>query len=341
MNTRTRPLLALLVLTAFAAASPARCEEPSDPAVMSFAPQVPPPIERRKPAVVRVDLVTEEKKGVLMAGLEKDTRYPFWTFNGHVPGPFIRVRVGDTLEVHLTNPKTSTMPHDIDLHAVTGPGGGARLTLALPGETKVARFKLLHPGLYVYHCAAPPVTYHIANGMYGLILVEPEDGLPKADKEFYVMQSEFYTKNPFGTEGLQAFSPEKAEREQPTYIVFNGRVGSLQSESALQAKTGDTIRVFFGNAGPNLASSFHVIGAVLDDLYPEGSLSTPMHGVQTTLVPAGGSAVADFKILVPGDYSLVDHSIFRTEKGAIGAIHADGPEAPEIYSAVKSVAAQN
>jgi nitrite reductase (NO-forming) len=316
-------------------ASGVRAEEKIEDAVLTFAPEVPPAIARRKPAVVRVELNTEEKEDVMMTGLEEDTKYVFWTFNGKVPGPFIRVRVGDTLELKITNPKNSGMPHNVDFHAVTGPGGGAKVTLVGPGETKVARFKMLNPGLYVYHCAAPPVTEHIANGMYGLILVEPENGLPKVDREFYVMQGDFYTKNEFGTEGLQSFSAEKAESEQPTYVVFNGRVGALQAERALKAKTGERVRFFFGNGGPNLVSSWHIIGEIFENVYHEGSLENPLHNVQTTLVPAGGSTIAEFKLEVPGDFTLVDHSIFRIQKGCVGTLHVEGPEAPEIYKAVQ------
>jgi len=305
------------------------------PATLAYAPQVPPPITRRSPAIVRVDLETIEKSDVLMEGLSENTIYNFWTFNGHVPGPFIRVRVGDTLEVHLKNPKTSSMDHSIDLHAVSGPGGGATITLAKPGEEKTARFKLRAPGLFVYHCAAPPVTEHIANGMYGLILVEPEEGLSKVDREFYIVQGEFYTKGAFGDEGVQSFDTVKAEVEQPTYIVFNGKVRSLQDEGTLKAKTGERLRIFFGDAGPNLVSSFHVIGQIFDRVYREGTLEDFVRHVQTTLVPAGSASTVEFQALVPGDYTILDHSIFRIQKGAMGILHVDGPERPDLYQKVQ------
>lgn len=305
-------------------------------AVLTYAPQTPPAIARRAPAVVKVELETIEKEGILMEGFDEGTKYRFWTFNGHVPGPFIRVREGDTLDLTISNPVESTMAHNIDLHAVTGPGGGAKITLAKPGEKKTAQFKILNPGLYVYHCAAPPVTEHIANGMYGLILVEPKKGLPPVDREFYVMQSEFYTKGEFGAEGLQSFDAAAASAEKPTYIVFNGKVGGLQEKNALQAKTGDRVRMYFGNAGPNLVASWHIIGVIFDSLYNQGSLaSAPLKSVQTTLVPSGGASVAEFQLQVPGDYTLVDHSIFRIEKGAVGTLHVEGPENPEVYRAVQ------
>ncbi len=306
------------------------------PAALTFAPQVPAPLTRRTPATVRVDLVAEEKTGVLMKGFSEDTTYNFWTFNGHVPGPFIRVRVGDTLDLHLKNATNSTMEHNIDLHAVSGPGGGAAVTLTKPGQETHARFKLLAPGLYVYHCAAPPVTEHIANGMYGLILVEPEKGLEKVDREFYVLQSEFYTKGHFADEGLQSFDATAASAEKPTYILFNGMVRALQDEGALKAKTGEKVRIFFGNAGPNLVSSFHIIGVIFDKVYNQGSITAaPLTDVQTTLVPAGGSSIMDFTLPVPGNYTLVDHSIFRIEKGAVGVLSVEGKERPDIYQSLQ------
>jgi nitrite reductase (NO-forming) len=326
-----------LILTAVLVSFPGHgwSAESVIPATLAYAPNVPLPITRRSPAIVRIDLETSEKEGVLMQGLSDDTKYIFWTFNGHVPGPFIRTRVGDTLEVHLRNPKTSSMDHSIDLHAVSGPGGGAAITLAKPGEEKIARFKLLYPGLYVYHCAAPPVTEHIANGMYGLILVEPEKGMSKVDREFYIVQGEFYTKGEFGDDGVQSFDSAKAEAEKPTYIVFNGQVRSLQDDGVLKAKTGERIRIFFGNAGPNLVSSFHVIGTIFEQVYREGTLLDSTRDVQTTLVPAGSASTVEFQTLVPGDYTLVDHSIFRIQKGAMGILHVDGAERPDVYAPVK------
>jgi nitrite reductase (NO-forming) len=324
--------LSLLALPLFGWAAP---PEQTETAALTFAPNVPPPLTRKKPAVVKVKLTTEEKVGNLMEGIDAGTQYTFWTFNGQVPGPFIRVRVGDTLEVTISNPAENKMVHNVDFHAVTGPGGGAAITSLAQGETKTARFKMLNPGLYTYHCAAPPVPDHIANGMYGLVLVEPEKGLPKVDREFYVMQSEFYTKGEFGDEGLQEYSPEKGAAEQPTYVVFNGKVGSLQPPHALQANVNDTVRIFFGNIGPNLVSSFHVIGTIFDRVYREGSLSDPTRNVQTTMVPAGSATMVELKTPVPGNFTLVDHSIFRIQKGALGTLTVTGADAPEIYKAIE------
>jgi len=297
-------------------------------AQVTYAPEVPPPVARKKPAIVRVRL----DSSVQVMPIDGERTYSYWTFNDHVPGPFIRARVGDTLEVHVTNSDASGMPHNVDFHAVTGPGGGATVTTVVQGEERVAWFALLHPGLYVYHCAAPPVMDHIANGMYGLILVEPKQGLPKVDREFYVFQSDFYTKDAAEGQTALEFSHEHGAMEHPRFVVFNGRVGSLLGDGALKAKTGERIRLYFGNGGPNLISSFHVIGEIFDAVYREGDLlSPPARSVQTTLVPAGGSTVVEFGLEVPGTYTLVDHAIFRIEKGAVGYLQVEGEPRHDIY----------
>jgi nitrite reductase (NO-forming) len=225
------------------------------------------------------------------------------------------------------------MPHNIDLHAVTGPGGGAASSFTAPGHSSKFTFSTLNPGLYVYHCATAPVPMHIANGMYGLILVEPKDGLPKVDKEFYVMQGEIYTAGRYGEAGLQPFDPTKAEDERPPYVVFNGEVGSLTGDKALQAKVGENVRIYFGVGGPNVTSSFHVIGEIFDTVYQEGGIPASQHHVQTTMVPSCGSTIVDFKVDVPGTFILVDHSLSRAfNKGALGMLKVSGPENRQIYS---------
>ena len=201
------------------------------------------------------------------------------------------------------------MIHSVDLHAVTGPGGGAVMTQTPPGETKAFRFKALNPGLYVYHCATPMVANHIASGMYGLILVEPPGGLPKVDREFYVMQGELYTDRPFGQRGHDEFSVEKLLAERAEYFVFNGAVGALTGEHPLKAKVGETVRIFFGVGGPNATSCFHVIGEIFDRVYDQAAIGSPaITNVQTTMVPAGGATIVEFKLEVPGRYILVDHA---------------------------------
>jgi nitrite reductase (NO-forming) len=290
---------------------------------------LPGPLAKRDPMTVRVDLLTAEVEGRLAQG----TTFGYWTFNGKVPGPFIRVRVGDTVDIHLKNAADSAMIHSVDFHAATGPGGGAAVLQVPPGEEKSMTWKALVPGLYVYHCATPMVAEHIANGMYGLILVEPEEGLPPVDHEFYVMQGEIYTDAPFGQHGSQEFSVEKLLDERPEYFVFNGSVGAISKLHPLTAKVGDTVRMFFGVGGPNFTSSFHVIGEIFDKVYLFGGLtSPPIEGIQTITVPPGGAVVTEFKLNVPGNYTLVDHALARAERGLVGILHVEGENNPDIFN---------
>lgn len=302
---------------------------PVEVAVLTDAPNVPPHIGRMKPAKVIVHLEVTEVTKRLADGVD----YTFWTFGGEVPGKFIRVREGDVVEFHLNNHPSSKMPHNIDLHAVTGPGGGAASTFTAPGHSSQFTFTALRSGLYVYHCATAPVPMHISNGMYGLIFVQPKEGWAPADREYYVMQGDIYTQGRNGEPGLQIFDNVKAVDEHPTYIVFNGAVGSLVGDKALQAKVGETVRIYFGVGGPNITSSFHIIGEIFDKVYTEGGMKYAQENVQTTLVPAGGSTVVDFKVEVPGTFILVDHSLTRAfNKGALGMLKVTGPETPVIYS---------
>lgn len=393
-------------------------------AEITSAPGVPAFISRTMPETVEVHFEAREHAGDLADG----KRYKFWSFNGTVPGPMVRVRLGDTVEFHLSNHSSSKFPHNIDIHAVNGPGGGASVSLVAPGEERVFRFKTLHPGLYVYHCASPipSIPAHIANGMYGLLLVEPKHGFARVDHEFYVFQSEFYTQlsdeedlpdpevetdpaefesgqiqegseenvletsegkvktgkegsfmdsllNTFFGESSDSLEPdiskvqkdpsdsfnekvvdesldppklekkyllelslEKGSKEQPDYVVFNGKQGALLGENALKVNVGEKVRIFFGNIGPNGISSFHIIGEIFDRVYLEGAVNGIVNrNVQTTVVPSAGAVIVEFTIDVPGDYLLVDHSIFRIDKGAIGMITAVGDSRPEIFESIK------
>jgi nitrite reductase (NO-forming) len=296
--------------------------------VLTSAPDVPPPVDRDYPAKVIVDMEVRE----LDMEISQGVTYTFWTFGGTVPGSFIRIRQGDTVEFHLKNHPDSKMPHNIDLHAVTGPGGGATSSFTAPGHEAVFSFKALNQGLFVYHCATAPVGMHIANGMYGLILVEPPDGLPPVDKEFYVMQGEFYTVGKYREKGHQPFDMQKAIEENATYVLFNGSEGAMVGDKAIKANVGDTVRLFVGNGGPNLVSSFHVIGEIFDKVFQEGG-TRYQENVQTTLIPAGGSAMTEFRVEVPGTFIIVDHSIFRAfNKGALGMLKVDGDDNLLIYS---------
>ena len=289
---------------------------------------LPPPIGKRGPQRVKVDLETVEITGQLADG----ATYRYWTFNRKVPGPFVRVRVGDTVEVRLKNHDDSLLMHNVDFHAVTGPGGGAKATDAGPSESRGFEFTATKPGLYVYHCAVPMAAQHIANGMYGMILVEPAGGLPKVDREFYVMQGEIYTEQKIGVTGELTESYDKLMNERPEFFVFNGAVGALAKDKPLRAKVGETIRIYFGVGGPNYTSSFHVIGEIFDRVYNQGSLTiAPLTDVQTTTVAPGGATVVEFKLDVPGKYMLVDHALTRVERGLVGILEVTGPDNPDIF----------
>lgn len=290
---------------------------------------LPPPIGTREPQTVRLDLFTVEQEG----RLAEATTFSYWTFNGKVPGPFVRVRVGDTVDVHLKNSADSNMIHSVDFHAATGPGGGAAALQVDPGDEKSTTFKALVPGLYVYHCATPMVAEHIANGMYGMILVEPEAGLPPVDHEFYVMQGEIYREAAFGQHGSQEFSVEKLLNERPEYFVFNGSVGAISKLHPLHAKVGETVRLFFGVGGPNFTSSLHVIGEIFDKVYNLGGLTNPpLEGIQTVTVAPGGAVITEFKLHVPGNYTIVDHALARMERGLAGLLIVEGAPNPDIYN---------
>lgn len=302
-----------------------------------------PPLNRKNEQLVKVDLYTDEVTAEMMPGVT----YQYWTYNGQVPGPFIRVREGDQVEIHLGHGKPGEAhhgeqhaaaghaTHSIDLHAVIGPGGGAPLMHVRQGEEKSFRFKATRPGIYVYHCASPHVPTHVANGMYGLILVEPKGGLAKVDREFYVMQGEFYTSGNYGESGHQAFSKEKLLSENPDYFLFNGRVGSLSGERALRAKVGEKIRLFVA-VGSHIASNFHIIGGIFDHLYPDGAiLNPPLKNVQTTTIAAGSAVMIEFTAEVPGQYMLVDHSLTRAfDKGALAELIIEGTDQPALYQPI-------
>lgn len=291
-------------------------------------PVAPPRAPLDRDGLVRIALEAREVRAQLADGVG----YEFWTFGGTVPGPMLRVGEGDTVEFTLANAADSQHAHSIDLHAVTGPGGGAKATQTAPGEATSFRFKALNPGLYVYHCATPHIPTHVANGMYGLILVEPREGLPPVDREYYVVQGEFYTAGKLGEKGLQAFSFEKMLAEDPEYFAFNGRVGALTGEGALRASVGETVRLYVG-VGGFVPSSFHVIGEIFDRVWPEGG-SPPVEDVQTTLIPAGGAAIVEFRVEVPGTYVLVDHTLTRAiDRGAAGHLVVEGPENREVFRA--------
>jgi nitrite reductase (NO-forming) len=297
------------------------------PEIGADASVLPPPIDRKESAVVKFDLTSSEEVAYMADG----ATYDYWCYNKQVPGPMLRARVGDTVEVTFHNAANSRMVHSIDFHAVTGPGGGAKFLQVPPGQERTLVFKALHAGAFIYHCATPHIPTHLARGMYGMIIIEPEAGLPKVDKEFYVMQGDFYTTHRPGTQGHLMQDDVRMFDELPTFVCMNGRVGSLTGDRTLQAKVGETVRIFYGVGGPNLTSSFHVIGEMFDRLYREGDLvSAPAQSVQTTMVPAGGACAVEIHLDTAGTYLLVDHSLTRLDKGCVGLLKAVGEEHADI-----------
>ena len=291
---------------------------------------VPSALNRDTSKEVKININVKEVISEVSPGIY----FNYWTFDNAVPGPMYRVREGDTIIMSITNDKTSLHHHNIDLHAVTGQGGGASLTDVMPGETKTFKWKALNPGLFIYHCAMPNVSTHNSHGQYGLILVEPKEGLAKVDKEFYVVQGELYTMGEIGKKGLTIFDSQALVDGHPNYVTFNGKI---ESSPRMHAKVGDKIRIYFGNGGVNLISSFHVIGEIFDKVYPEGAIgegSAVLKNVQTTAVLPGGSTIVEFKVDVPGKYLLVDHALARMNKGAWAVLEVTGSSTPEIYSPV-------
>ncbi|MEY4723562.1 MAG: hypothetical protein RLZZ324_1075 [Candidatus Parcubacteria bacterium] len=289
---------------------------------------VPPATGRTAPQDVRIDVRAKE----VIAEVAPNIFFNYWTYDGQVPGPMWRVRVGDTVTLSLTNDPTSLHSHNIDLHAVTGPGGGAAVTNVKPGETKSFRWLAKNPGLYVYHCATSNVSTHNSHGQYGLILVEPEEGLAPVDKEFYLMQGELYTQGGIGKQGMMAFDSQGLIDGTPTYVTFNGKVESVPR---MHARVGDRIRMYVGNGGVNLISSFHVIGEIFDTVYPEAAMgagSAVLHNVQTTVVPPGGATIVEFTVDVPGKYTVVDHALARMNKGAWAILEVTGDANPAVFS---------
>lgn len=294
---------------------------------------LPGPVGRRGAEKVTVTLEAMEVEGQLA----DQATYTYWTFGGQVPGPFLRVRVDDTVILTLKNRKESQLEHSIDLHAVTGPGGGSAVLKVPPGQEKTLTFQAIKPGLFIYHCATASVPEHISNGMYGLILVEPKDGLSPVDREFYIMQGEIYTEDIYAAFGRQRISKPKLLAETPEYFLFNGSVGALTKQYPLHAKVGESVRIFFGVGGPNFISSFHLIGEHWDRVFDQASLtSPPLTNVQTTLVPPGGATLVEFALEMPGKFLLVDHALSRMERGLLGVLEVEGPTRPELYHEVKA-----
>ncbi|HLI63308.1 MAG TPA: copper-containing nitrite reductase [Terriglobales bacterium] len=292
---------------------------------------IPPPIHRTTPVHHEVLLQARH----LWAEIAPGAKFRFMTFQGQVPGPMIRVRQGDT--VHLTFSNTANdYWHSIDLHAVIGPGGGSDATRVTAGQAKSIHFKAMYPGAFIYHCGVPDMDYHISSGMYGMILVEPEAGLPKVDHEFYLGQNEVYTRGVFGQKGPNNFDFKAMNRSRPTYVIFNGAVNALTATrfGAMRARVSQTVRVFMVNGGPNLMSSFHPIGNVWANAWLHGALANaPLHYVQTAPVPPGSAFVGDIVLGVPQTIRLIDHAMSRVGLGAMAEIEVAGKPNPALFRA--------
>lgn len=305
---------------------------PSVDSVSADPTDLPPPINRDEPKEIDVTLRPRE----VTAEIEPGVTFTYMTFNGQVPGPFIRARRGDTINLTFENPEENNLPHNVDFHACYGPGGGAEATMTNPGDTAELSFSPQYPGAFIYHCAVPNLDMHISAGMYGLILVEPEGGLPDVDHELYLGQNEVYTKQEAGAEGEHNFDFNGMTREDPTYVLLNGAKYAFTPDvhgPAASVSTGETARVFFVNGGPNLTSSFHPIGNVWSELHPQGSLSTdPQTHIQTTPVSPGSTTVATMEFPVPGPVKIVDHALSRVaRKGCLAVVDVQGEERPEIF----------
>jgi nitrite reductase (NO-forming) len=293
--------------------------------------RIPPPITRDHAMHHEIEIEAREVEASLDAG----ARFTFMTWDGQVPGPMIRVRQDDTMSLTVKSAKENTWPHNLDMHAVYGTGGGAAATMVAPGRSATIRIKLMYPGAFIYHCAVPTLDEHISRGMFGMILVEPHDGLPKVDREFYLGQHEIYTKQPFGSSGMLDFSYDGMLGEAPSYVLFNAAVNGYTSGrfGSLQANVGETIRVFMVCGGPNLTSSFHPIGNVWSRCWPQGALANPpIKYVQTQPVAPGSCIVGDMDLPVPETIKLVDHALTRVaHKGLLAEIEVSGEANPDIF----------
>lgn len=249
-------------------------------------------------------------------------RYVGWTFGGTVPGPVIRVRVGDLVRISLVN-EAEGMPHSIDFHASRIPMNHAMKSIP-PGDSLQFEFVATTAGVFMVHCGTPPVLMHIAQGMYLPIIVDPEDGWPgEVDKEFVVVQSEFYAQPSIANPAMMEGDWNAMQANAATHVVFNGRAAQYVT-SPFEVDVGDRVRIFVLNAGPNRGSAFHVVGAIFDAVYPSGNPDEVLHGIQTWDVPVGGGAVFETSFEAglsgEGNYAFVTHAFADATKGAVGII---------------------
>jgi len=298
---------------------------------------IPPPVDWSEPRTHEVTLTYEEVE----AAIEPGVTFKYMTFGGQVPGPMVRVRQGDTVDLTVENLPENAMPHNVDFHAVYGTGGGSVATTAAPGESNAMRFRAEYPGAFIYHCAVPNLDYHISSGMFGMIVVEPEGGLPPVDRELYFGQHEVYTDQDVGTEGNHAFNMGAMRRELPTYVLLNGEkfAWAAANRGPVEVDQGDRVRVFLVCGGPNLSSNFHPIGNVWHRAYRDGGI--PEDGdfeayadknIQTVKVPPGSCMIGEMDTPVPERIKLVDHALSRVvRRGMLAEVDVLGEEDEDIY----------
>jgi nitrite reductase (NO-forming) len=307
-------------------------QPPENRGVVAVPTKIPPPITRGH--AIHQEFVLEARE--VEAEIEPGARFSYMTYDGQVPGPMIRVRRGDTVTLTLRNNAHSSTWHSIDLHAVYGPGGGAEPLTVLPGQSKTIKFKVMYPGAFIYHCAVPGMDEHMARGMFGMIVVEPEEGLPHVHREFYLGQNETYTRQKPGSPGARDFDFDALLREEPTYVTFNGGFNALTAKrlGAMHAKVGESVRIFMVNTGPNLLSSLHPIGNIWTRAWMMGALAMPpMRYLQSVPVPPGNAIVADMELPVPQTIKIVDHAMTRAARqGAVAEIEVVGKENLEIFN---------
>ncbi len=288
-----------------------------DPKAPSYRPYEATAPEALPGKVHDIDLVVQEKMMTVAEGFVQNV----WTYNGTVPGPVIRVRVGDTIRVHLKNPATNKLGHSVDFHA-SQTAWNDQMTTINPGEEKLYEWHADYAGVWMYHCGSNPALHHIANGLYGMAIVEPKEGLPQADHEFALVQSEWY----LGPQGQPTdLAKAAAGAPAPDFVVFNG-VANQYKDHPLQVDTGKRVRLFVLNTGPSVDSSFHIVGTIFDTVIKEGVLLTPHnrghYGAQAVdLAPAQG-AIIEFTTAEDGLYPIVTHAFNFVGRGALGLVKA-------------------
>ena len=299
-------------------------------AALSTAPAVA-PLDLAPVKTIQIDVVDR------VIELAPGVRFDAWTLGGQVPGPVIHARVGDTIRFSMTNRSDETIPgmsfpmpmmHSIDFHAAMVSPQDKYRSIA-PGQTIEFEFRLNYPGVFMYHCGTPMILEHIASGMYGMFIVEPRGGYPtKVDREYAVVQSEFYTKpdpagRKVGGQPLYVLDTEKVRAKVSTYTVFNGVYNGMV-DHPLMAKPGERVRLYVLNVGPSNTSSFHVVGTLFDRAWADGNPDNQFRGLQTVLLGASNSTIVEFRIPEKGKYVMVDHQFANASQGAIGVIDATG-----------------